>query len=284
MNKLVQITIDKELRSNPKQLAEMIVQISTEINECRNDLSELKERVFWKRTFSNNTRDLADAMIKQNDTISTFINIVQVLIGFNLHNAVVLGGLHQELSKVSGNASVTENEYFNLAKDYISETLTAAQNTNTQFDKFNNSLSSIKQELKEKEDIDREQTEILNRLKQKYEDKDLLDKQQSEDIEHLKKTNVAKESLDNEQSSKIMKLQTEISLLHQVIEEHTKIKINEIDNKLSNFAGSLNDNQTKQSDLGNFITKLNSKYSKLQLMFFIYVGLSAIVMIILFLK
>jgi hypothetical protein len=214
MNGLVQLTVDKELRSNPNKLANLIVQISTEINECRNDLSALKERSFWKRTFSNNTRDLADSMIKQNDSISTFINIMQVLIGFNLHNAVVLGGLYQELSNVSGNILLTENEYFNLAKDYISETLTAAQKTNKKFDEFGNAINSITNELEEKKQIDEEQRKILFTLKQKYDENDKIVKQQSEELNQLNQLKKERDILDNIQNDNIQQLNNEISYLH----------------------------------------------------------------------
>lgn len=305
MKELVQITIDKELRSNPKLLANMIVQLSTEINECRNNLTELKERDFWKRTFSNNTRDLADAMIKQNDTISTFINIVQVLIGFNLHNAVVLGGIVQELSKVSGNISLTENEYFNLAKDYISETFTAAQKTNKKFDEFGNSINSINNELVEKKQIDDEQTKILNLLKQKYEEKekldefqtkeienlkkskvekDLLDKQQNDELDILQKAKIEKDNLDNEQNNKINQLSNEILQLKEIIESLTNKKISELDNKLINFSGSLSENNLKLCEFENIANKVNSKYKNLLLISFIYIILSFISFIYLFIK
>lgn len=277
MNELVEITINKELRSNPKELANMIATLSKDIKDCRNDLTGIKDRSFWKRTFSNNTRDLADALIKQNDTVSTFVNIVQVLIGFNLHNAVVLGGLYDEMTKVSGEAKTTNNEYFQLAQDYIGETLKAAKNTNEKFDEFGNSISNINTELKEKEQIDREQSEILSFLKQKYAEKEKLDIQQSEDIEHLKRKNDEKDELDTKQSVKINELEKEIEVLKQLLEEHTKIKIKEIDDKLVDFVGN-------QTDLNNFIKSLSSKYSKLQISLIIYMILSIAAIILLFVR
>jgi len=275
MNELVEITINKELRSNPKELANMIATLSKDIKDCRNDLTGIKDRSFWKRTFSNNTRDLADALIKQNDTISTFVNIVQVLIGFNLHNAVFLGWLYDEMTKVSGEAKTTNNEYFKLARDYIGETLKAAKNTNEKFDEFGNSISNINTELKEKEQIDKEQSEILSFLKQKYAEKEKLDIQQSEDIEHLKRKNNEKDELDTKQSVKINELEKEIEVLKQLLEEHTKVKIKEIDDKLGDFAGN-------NTDLNIFIKNLSSKYSKLQIALIIYMILSIAAIIVLF--
>ena len=183
MNKHIEITVNKELRSNPKEIANMIAIISKDIEDCRNDITNIKDRSFWNRLFSNNTRDLADTLIKQNDTISTFVNIVQVLIGFNLYNANFLSVLYNELTKVAGEAKATNNEYFQLAQDYIFETLKATKKANKKFDEYDNSISEIKTELKEKEQLDKEQTVILTFLKQKYAQKDKLDRQQSESIE-----------------------------------------------------------------------------------------------------
>jgi len=177
MKELDEIKINKDLRSDPKELASLIISLSNDIEECRNDLTGIKNRKFWKRAFANNTKDLAGALIKQNDSYSTFINIIQVLIGFNLHNAVVLGGLYEELNKISGEAGTTNNEYFQLAQDYIRDALITTKNTNVKFNEYDTSISNIKSELIKKEQIEKKQSEILHFLKQKYIEKDELDKE-----------------------------------------------------------------------------------------------------------
>lgn len=284
MNEIVGITVNKDLRSNPKELAKTIVTLSKDIEECRNNLTSIKDRSFWKRTFSNNTRDLADSLIKQNDTISTFMNIVQVLIGFNLHNAVVLGGLYEELNNVSGQTKVSNNEYFQLAQDYIGETLIVAKKTNKKFDEFDSSISNINVELQKKKQIDEEQSKIITFLKQKYHEKDKIDKRQSDEIELLKKSNTEKDKLDSQQSEKLHELEKEIAVLKQLIEEHIKVNINEIENKLIDFSDSLTSNQTKQNDLTSTMNRLISKNSKLQIFFIIYMILSISVIVILAIK
>lgn len=215
MKELDEIKINKNLRSDPKALANLIISLSNDIEECRNDLTGIKNRKFWKRAFTNNTKDLADALIKQNDSYSTFINIIQVLIGFNLHNAVVLGGLYEELNKISGEAGTTNNEYFQLAQDYIRDALFTTKNTNVKFNEYDTSISNIKSELIKNEQIEKKQSEMLHFLKQKYIEKDELDKELNNKLADFavsltnKETTIKNlELYSNRIDSKFSKLQT----------------------------------------------------------------------------
>jgi hypothetical protein len=126
MNNLVEISMDKEVRDNPQRIAQMIIELADDIEICQNDLSKLKERKLFKRIVSNNTKDLADAMIKQNDTISLFLNIVQALIMFNMNNTVILAEIQRELSMHEKGRGDFQNKYVAMAQEYITESYQAA--------------------------------------------------------------------------------------------------------------------------------------------------------------
>lgn len=116
-----------ELESNPKIIGENLRQLAVALQETKGDLESIKGRSFWKKITSNNTRDLAEAMLRQNDSISAFLVIVQSIVFLSMNNTVVLGGVMETLSKVEETNETRDNQYIALAKDYLGEALKSAK-------------------------------------------------------------------------------------------------------------------------------------------------------------
>nr|WP_144925377.1 hypothetical protein [Paenibacillus bovis] len=122
------VVLDKHnLKNNPSQIGESIVELAQAIEDAKWDIEEIKKRGFWKRLTNNNTRDLAETFMKQNDTISGFLTIIQGIIFLSMNNVVVLGGIMDALNKQEDTNNLRDNQYFNLAKDYLSEALKSAE-------------------------------------------------------------------------------------------------------------------------------------------------------------
>ena len=123
MCELMEITLDPAIRNNPQKVGELIFQLAEDIEACKKNLSGIMNRDFFKRVCSNNTCDLEDAMLKQNDTITLFVNIVQSLILLNLNNTVILTGIQDELTKHQKGRGNLSNKYIEIAKEYIAQSI-----------------------------------------------------------------------------------------------------------------------------------------------------------------
>ena len=151
MNELITVTemmVDEENKS-PESIASMIVQLAKDIDECKDDLSRIRDRGIFKRMLSNNTRDLAEMMIKQNDTIALFLHIVQTMVIFNLNNAFMLGEIMHEMNKRETAEGVTNNRYMSVAKAYFSESMKTAELLNNRLKQQDASVAELKQQVQE---------------------------------------------------------------------------------------------------------------------------------------
>lgn len=127
MSNKITVLTKRELESNPSVIGENLAQLAKAIEDNKEDLSDIKNRGFWDKLTNNNTRDLAEAMIKQNDTISGFLIIVQGIIFLSMNNIVILGGVMDALNKHEKTGEVRDNIYVSMAKDYLGEAIKSAK-------------------------------------------------------------------------------------------------------------------------------------------------------------
>ena len=125
----ITILSKEELETNPEVVGENLRQLAIALQETRGDLETIKNRNFWKKITSNNTRDLAEAMLRQNDSISAFLVIVQGIVFLSMNNVVVLGGVMDALNKAEATNEMRDNEYVSMAKEYLGEALKNARRT-----------------------------------------------------------------------------------------------------------------------------------------------------------
>lgn len=158
MNDLITIiTLEPEVRRDPKQLANMIVDLAKEIEACKDDLKQIRERNVFKRIFSNNSRDVAEVLIRQNDSMSLFLQIVQALTFLNFYNTAVLGGIQEQLCRFQNKRGEFTSKYLQMANEYISEALTSARGINDQLDTHGAQLKTFDRDLQAKKAQDAEQ-------------------------------------------------------------------------------------------------------------------------------
>lgn len=122
------------IEKNLSLIGEAIVKLSVVINDSKKELFDIQNRNWFKRLTNNNTRDLASAMLSQNETFSVFITIIQGVIFLCMNNLVVLGAIMDSLEKQElENATEDEqndlrhNQYFSISKDYLAEAIITAQ-------------------------------------------------------------------------------------------------------------------------------------------------------------
>ncbi len=250
MNELIQLTFDKKIKKNPKKIADMIVDLSKEIKECKEDLSQIKERGFFKKLFTNNVRDLSEVMIKQNDSISLFLNIVQSLIFLNMNNLIVIAGIQKALFKHEEKDSLKENEYYNIACEYIETAVDSARKTVDKLDAQESDIGNIKEKLLQKKRIDDEQNKLINDICQRFGEKKLLDDKQTQEIEHLHKDIESRQNTDAEQDIKIFQI-------IKVLKEKDKLDSNQ-SGEIEKITEVIKGNMEKLDRLENRINILSS--------------------------
>lgn len=127
MSTEITVLTKEDVCANPSIIGENLAQLALAIEDTKDNLSDIQNRGFWKRLVNNNVRDLAEAMLKQNETISFFVLIVQQIASLSMNNLIVLGGIMDGLNKVEAINGIRDNKYIGMARDYLTEALKSAQ-------------------------------------------------------------------------------------------------------------------------------------------------------------
>ena len=128
------ISENQELRNNPKGIADVILGLSQDIESCRNDISTIQNRNWFQRLFNNNTRDLASAMLKQQDTLSTFFQIIQfMLVIYGRHDRLLLQ-LRNDLRDGEKKHGLSGNKYIKVATMQLDAAIDSKKKNKKSFD------------------------------------------------------------------------------------------------------------------------------------------------------
>lgn len=163
MNENMQIQVSNH---NPSNIAELITDLAQRIESNKSDLNSILNQDWWDRTFSKsgNIKALAENLIKQNDTISTFLNIVQALIAWNMSNSIYIHEVIRQLDYLSKKRGIDKNTYMGIAKTYLQEGLYAAVQTKKKFDSINSSIDTLKTDISNKIKKGNDQDRLINNL------------------------------------------------------------------------------------------------------------------------
>ena len=165
---------DPKILRSPKRAAEAVFDLSRQVQDierCKGDAEQLRNRNWFRRMFSNNTRDIAEILLGLNNTMSAFLSIVQALIAFNMFNTTRLATLYNTLLKCEKQGKGFQGEHLEFAKAYVEQAYATAK----QFRKWRTDqdacLDTIKQQLlqraeyeKRKDSLDQQQSQKLDEL------------------------------------------------------------------------------------------------------------------------
>lgn len=222
MSTEITVLTKQDLEANPSIIGQNLAQLALAIENTKSDLSEIQNRSFWQKLTNNNTRDLAEAMLKQNDTISAFLIIVQGIMFLSMNNLIVLGGIMDALNKTEETNDLRDNKYIGMAKDYLTEAIKSAQKASSN----EKEIEKIKIELiayyKNQENQDR----LMSDLKKGIAAHDEEYKRQAKLIDKMSVKLDEKQQLDEEQNKFLKDLNRRIDLSVELIEkqkvEHIK--------------------------------------------------------------
>lgn len=221
----IAVLTKKELEANPSIIGESLAQLAIDIEETKANLDTIRNRTAWQRLTNNNTRDLAEAMIKQNDTISAFIIIVQGIIFLSINNFVILGGVMDALLKAEKTNGIRDNKYIELAKDYFSEAIKVAQKAaanekeiasiKTELTTYHKYHEELKEHFKEAVSMQEEeklrQADLNELILDRLEKNDKLDEQQSNRIDDLEEKVASQEEEPEFYQKQVSQLELEIN-------------------------------------------------------------------------
>ena len=129
MDNELMILTKEEIMKNPEVVGQNLAKLAAAIEESKNDITSIKNRGLWSRLWSNNTRDLADAMLKQNEIIGAYITVVQGIIWLTMNNISLLAIVMDAMEKAQNASGIIENKYSKMAKDFMTESIKAAERT-----------------------------------------------------------------------------------------------------------------------------------------------------------
>lgn len=202
----------EEVRTSPSTIVDNLAKLAEGIKETEDFINDLKERNILKRLTNNNIRDLAEAMLKQQDTISAFLIIVQGIIFLSMNNTFVLGTVMEAIEDNEKTNTLRDNKYFKFAKEYITEAIGTARET--------------KDNKKEIENLRSELEEISKEI---YEQNELYNRQNAIIIDLQSKLNeISKEfgitnELYNQQNAVIKDLKSQLSLQDEMSRRQTEL-------------------------------------------------------------
>ncbi|MFY9297202.1 MAG: hypothetical protein WBH95_12435 [Caldicoprobacterales bacterium] len=238
MGSEITVLTKQELERNPSVIGENLARLAMAIEDNRYDIESIKYRGFWKKLTTNNTRDLAEAMIKQNDTISAFLTIIQGIIFLSVNNIVVLGGIMDALNKHESTNQLRDNKYIEMAKDCLGEAIKSSKKIKENEEK----ITVIEEVLDLYCDSQDRQEKLLVNLDKELKLNISSDKQRDKNIKNLI-TKIDKIiSINQKQEENILSLQR--SLKSQA-KELDKIKL---------------DSNKSISDLSNKLERVSSIY------------------------
>lgn len=207
----IDIILSEDAMQSPNELAKKIVQLADDIDSCKDDLTQIMDRGWFKRITNNNTRDLAYMQIKQNKSMSLLLMITKESIFHNFNNTVFLGALYEQIckeEKARGNFSCN---YLNMAKEFISATLTSSKKHFKRIEDLEEIASDLVKKYNEKEQLDQEQNRRLNEIDGSMSKKNVIDDEQSKAINKLVQYLRKKDEIDHKQTSDVVNLAKRIT-------------------------------------------------------------------------
>ena len=165
----------EKLENDPQIIAENIKLLAIALKETKGNLVEIKARSFWKKITCNNTKDLAEALLKQNDSISAFLTIIQGILFLSMNNVKVLATIMDTLNKAESADELRDNEYATMAREYLGEALKTAQRAANNEDEIQKVKEVLIERYKTQAQKDSEQDAQIQQgiTKDSEQDKDL---------------------------------------------------------------------------------------------------------------
>ena len=175
------------VNNDPNELVNRIMQLVKDIQSCKGNALELKDRGWLSRLTSNNTKDIADVLVKQNDTLSLFFCIVNELIYSNLNNTGMLCQIQKNLRENAQEQGSFENQYLNRADGILDSAICIARTMDDRFRSVTEETKAIRELFVKNEYLDHQQTSIINLLVRKYKENEARYQQQIVGMDTIKK-------------------------------------------------------------------------------------------------
>lgn len=116
-----------EIIQNPNKLQEIIKITSEELKAATTNANEIAGRGFFKRLFASNTKDFAKLMVAQNEIMSNFFLLLQVMTFLCKGNSMLLFGLMDSLDRGMDMSNEEQKNLYAFAKSYLQEAIESAK-------------------------------------------------------------------------------------------------------------------------------------------------------------
>ena len=124
-----------EIQVDPIKVADSIRRISEEICTSKQTHNNLKDRAWWERVVSNNTKDLAEGLARQADTLNALLEVIQGVIFLSVNNAAYLHKVSHEIKFTADGHTRHLSEYEQLSANIIDAAIEQSQKIDKRIEK-----------------------------------------------------------------------------------------------------------------------------------------------------
>ncbi len=248
-------------QQSPSELANSIDKLSKEIESSKDKVNSILDQNWWKSRTNRgeNIKTIVRTILKQNDTISTFLNIVNSLMGWSMVNTIYITEVVNELETLTEARGVDKNQYMSMAKSFLKEGINAAENTSKKIQFNTNKIESLQFQINE---LITSQIDSEKKIAHKISSNVTLIEKNSEEVESIKKLQTIQlEKIDSTNSAinnhaiEIKTLEESHKSVHDSIKTLQK-QLDEIQILVSRQGSAINELNTKSEDASGIIKKM----------------------------
>jgi len=259
----MEIAISQERINNPALISQDLYDLGSLLDDNKMELNSIKDRGVFKRMFSNNTADIAEQMLKQNEALSLFLNVLQSVVVLTSYNSVHIANIYEKFNiKTNTDKSVT-NKYFSYAKEFLQGAMTSTAKVKQKFDTIDENIDRMKQSIGKKDKVDYEQDKIIEELKAKLLDDEKKSKVAEEKLLQLEKELTQDKEIDKQQTEKITELSSALNQ-KEILDKQQTEKIIELSTALNQKNSLDNQQSDKIAEMEILIKNQNEKIKVLE--------------------
>lgn len=116
-------TLINEIMKNPESLKIFIEETNQKLELNKKEVESIKNKNLFSRLFTSNTKDIATALLDQNDTMMKFFQLLQIMTFVSKGNSAMLFGLIESLNKGEQMSSKENGNLFGMAKSFLQQAI-----------------------------------------------------------------------------------------------------------------------------------------------------------------
>lgn len=116
-------TLINEIMKNPESLKKFVEETNQKLEQNKKEVESIKNKNLISRLFTSSTKDIATALLDQNDTMMKFFQLLQIMTFVSKGNSAMLFGLMESLNRGEQMSSKENGNLFRMAKSFLQQAI-----------------------------------------------------------------------------------------------------------------------------------------------------------------